>query len=123
MAYLYKLHELIPNAELLLAHNPEELAAIVLECIHLLPENEKRTINPLELFSENAVYKYLPFYQEAISKALMEAWACLERDGFVALHPRHGKNGHWYFITRKGQELSKAEHVHKRQRLLSYIKR
>ena len=111
MAHLDRLYDIIPDASLLLAYSPEELATIVLECIHQLPENEKRTVNPFELFSESSVYKYQPFYQESVRKALMEAWACLERDGFVVLHPVYGKNGPWFFIARKGQELSKAEHI------------
>jgi uncharacterized protein (TIGR02391 family) len=111
MAALYMLHDVIPDGELLLAHEPEELAAIILECVYLLPENERRTVNPLELFSENAVYKYPQYNRDAIRKALMEAWTCLERDGFVVLDPVYGKNGHHYFITRRGQEFSNAEQV------------
>lgn len=111
MAHLYALHNLIPDASLLLAHSPEELAAVVLECIHLLPENERRCVNHLELFAEGAVQRYATYQQDAVRKALMEAWSCLERDGFVALDPVYGKNGPWFFITRRGQELSKADHV------------
>lgn len=109
MAHLYTLHNVISDASLLLAHTPEDLAAVVLECIHMLAENEKRSVSPLELFSESVSAQYLPFDQE-VRKALMEAWMCLERDGFVALDPVYGKNG-WFFITRKGQELSKADQV------------
>jgi uncharacterized protein (TIGR02391 family) len=109
MASLYTLHDVLPDGELLLAHEPEELAAIILECVYLLPENERRVVNPLELFAEDAVHKYPHFNRESIRKALMEAWACLARDGFVALDPVYGKNGHFYFITRRGRELSGAE--------------
>lgn len=73
MASLYMLHDAIPDGELLLAHEPEALSAIILECIYLLPENERRTVNALELFSENAVYNYPQFNRGAIRKALMGA--------------------------------------------------
>jgi uncharacterized protein (TIGR02391 family) len=90
----------------LLAQEPEELAGILLQCIHAMPQNQKNGIKPKELLEHSDIYKYPSSHQEEIKKAFMEAWICLERDGFVAPIPENDLG--WYFITRKGQRVIKA---------------
>lgn len=45
--------------------------------------------------------------QEACSRALMEAWVWLEREGLIA--PRPGQQGEWVFITRRGRQAGSPE--------------
>ncbi len=54
-----------------------------------------------ELIAHSDVGDYMHFHQGSVTKALMEAWECLERDGFVA--PLPDDNQGLYFITRKGE--------------------
>lgn len=102
----FHIHSVIADANALLAHEPEELAGILLQCIHAMPQNQKNGIKPKELLAHSDVYKYPPSHQEEIKKAFMEAWVCLERDGFVAPVPENELG--WYFITRKGQRVAKS---------------
>jgi uncharacterized protein (TIGR02391 family) len=94
------------DAHALLAHEPEELAGILLQCIHAMPQNQKNGIKPKVLLEHSDIYKYPSSHQEEIKRAFMEAWICLERDGFVAPVPENELG--WYFITRKGQRVSKS---------------
>lgn len=101
----FHIHSVISDATALLAHEPEELAGILLQCIHAMPQNQKNGIKPNELLAHSDIYNYPYSQQEEIKRAFMEAWICLERDGFVAPIPENELG--WYFITRKGQRVAK----------------
>lgn len=102
-----KIHSIISDNNLLLALEPEELASILLQWINALPQNDKYQIKPKILFGEYSdIFMYGHHQVEIIKKALMEAWVCLVRDGFVTPLP---DNDHGcYFITRRGQKVTKA---------------
>src|SRR5688500_8328735 len=44
-------------------------------------------------------------YREQLPRALMEAWAWLEREGLLV--PAPGQEG-WYFVSRRGRQVTRA---------------
>src|SRR5438093_5179371 len=91
----------IPNPEALLALEPEELAGYFMAYLHALPAHERRQIHPSNTVSTQALttlsgnwpleYKSkIQEYAPRISKALMEAWMWLAREGLLAHDPEPG---------------------------------
>jgi uncharacterized protein (TIGR02391 family) len=99
----------MPDHEALLALEPEELAGIVLEYLHSLSPRDSGQLNRYNFGLHHTVKEYPHQYQDEISRALMEAWVWLEREGFLA--PEPGDTGNWVFITRRGHQLKTAVDV------------
>src|SRR5688572_4615536 len=100
--------ELIPDPTALLTLEPEELAGVVLQ--HLTSQGPRASdLNRYNFGLEHTVSGYPRDKQEAASKALMEAWVWLEREGLLA--PRPGDSGDWVFITRRGQQVASPERL------------
>ncbi len=97
---------LLPDPEVLLSLEPEELARVVLEYLSSLSPTEGGQLNRYNFSLPHTVQGYPPHYQNRISQALMEAWVWLEREGLIA--PEPGSQGNWVFITRRGKELRQA---------------
>jgi len=53
----------------------------------------------------HTIREYPEEHHKIISRALMEAWVWLEREGLIA--PEPGEEG-WVFVTRRGQQLRNA---------------
>lgn len=100
------LWEIVPDPEMLLALEPEEVAGVVLEYLNSLTEDERGMLNRYNFSLQHTVRGYPPEHQERISKGLMEGWVWLEREGLIA--PRPGDTGHWVFITRRGERMKSA---------------
>ena len=62
----------------------------------------------------HTVGDYPTEYQERISRALMEAWVWLEREGLLA--PKPGTQGEWVFVTRRGRQVARPEDLQKYRR-------
>jgi uncharacterized protein (TIGR02391 family) len=112
------LSSLVPNAADLLALDVEELAGVLLT--HL---------NGYEGVAGNSVYQHgrlsqnnflgtlqptghgqTPEYgnrQTEVTRALMEAWAWLETEGFLIRDPT--QPAPWHFVSRRGQRLKSRE--------------
>jgi uncharacterized protein (TIGR02391 family) len=101
------LHELLPDPEDLLALEPEELAGVVLQYLNSLSPMERGQLNRYNFSLPNTVEGYPAKYRDRLSRALMEAWIWLEREGLLA--PEPGSPGDWVFITRRGKLLAKAD--------------
>src|SRR5437764_1076915 len=103
-------HTILPNAEDLLALEPEELAGVVLEHFNSLPIHERESIHPGNFVNPNGfpVQHYPPQYQDRVGKALMEAWAWLVRENLIA--PKPG-SPEWFFVSRRGERLKTASDV------------
>src|SRR5262249_21924521 len=111
----------IPDPEILLALEPEELAGYFIVYLNSLPHNERWKINPQNVvnnvitLSGNWPQQYqdrdkIQQYAPRIGKALMEAWICLEREVLVA--PDYQPGGqNWFFITRRGETLKEVADV------------
>jgi uncharacterized protein (TIGR02391 family) len=98
-----QLTDLIPTAEVLLSLEPEELAGFVLEYFHSKGDPEKFCEDPANFSGESTVQGYDQGKRQECQEALMEAWACLEREGFIIRRPRdpHG----WYILSRRGKQI------------------
>ncbi len=101
------LYDILPDPEVLLALEPEELAGVLLKC---LKAQGVRTTNRSEdkfnrnnFISPEMVQRYPSDKREAIMKALGEAWGWLEREVLITQIPREMEG--WVFITRKGEKL------------------
>jgi hypothetical protein len=100
------LHSLLPNAESVLALEPEELAGYMLVWLNSI-ENLQLSRNNVSL--DHNVEEYPQHHRRQLQMALMEAWAWLEGHSFIASLPgANNHDGHWYFITRRGQKIKKA---------------
>jgi len=98
------IHSLVPDAEALLALEPEELAGVVLQYLNSLPSSNRGQLNRCNFSLPHTVQEYPSEYRERISRALMEAWVWLERESLLA--PQPGTQGEWVFVTRRGRQLA-----------------
>jgi hypothetical protein len=98
MSWLYSL---IPVAQEVLAMEPEELAAVILE--YWITHPESANINRYNHGLLYNVDEYPDGLQAELQRALMEAWMILESKALIA--PKPGDTGDWYFITRRGRKL------------------
>ena len=101
------IHELLPDADALLALEPEELAGVVLEHLNSVHPSNPSSLNRYNFGLQHTVQDYPREKQEALSRALMEAWVWLEREGLLA--PRPGDTGDWVFLTRRGRALATSD--------------
>jgi len=99
-----RIFDIIPDHEALLALEPEELAGAVIECLNSVDEKTSGDLNRHNFSLTHTVQEYPAEHRDAISKALMEAWMWLEREGLIA--PRPGTDGNWVFITRRGHQIT-----------------
>jgi uncharacterized protein (TIGR02391 family) len=95
----------IPNPEDLLALPPEELAGHVLRWMIRSGEHKFNRHN-FAISAGDAGYSNELRYK--VQRALMEAWAYLEREVLIAPDPDDSSHG-WCFITRRGEELRTEE--------------
>lgn len=111
------LNSLVPDPEAVLALEPEELAGVVLQYLNSAGPNSGQ-LNRYNFSLPHTVQGYPAEYQDRISRALMEAWVWLEREGLLA--PKPGSQGEWVFVTRRGQQLATPEDLqaHRRGNLL-----
>ncbi|MBI4494769.1 MAG: TIGR02391 family protein [Chloroflexi bacterium] len=97
------LASILPDPEALLELEPEELAGVVLEYLNALDAPDRGQLNRYNFGLPHTVQDYPSAYRDRISRALMEAWVWLAREGLLA--PKPGEAGEWVFITRRGQRL------------------
>jgi len=98
----------------LLALAPEELAGVVLQHLNSLSDSNSGQLNRFNFSQPHTVEAYPSEYREQISRALMEAWVWLEREGLLA--PKPGSQGEWVFVTRRGKQLTTSEDLRGYQR-------
>ena len=99
------IYELIPDHELLLSLEPEELAGVVLEYLHSLPESDSQfSFHNFSL--SHTVAEYPGEHQKDITRALREAWMWLQNEGFII--PTPGFQPDMVSITRKGERTKNA---------------
>ncbi len=97
------IHSLLPDPEILLALEPEELAGYILEYLNSLSDRERAQLNRYNFSLAHTVADYPQPHRTDIANALMEAWVWLEHEGLIA--PKPGEQGEWVFITRRGRRL------------------
>lgn len=108
------LNELIPQAEVLLALEPEEVAAAILEVLNSDP-NEARHFHPGNFAGRHVGSRQAPYPQEFwedIMGALGEAFMWLEREGLIARNVNSNNySAGWHFVTRRGSALRDRDDV------------
>lgn len=99
-------HEIITNPEIVLDLQPEDLALPMLRYLRELEQSSSRSqLHPRNLFGnlqlpdENGK----PQTSERVKRIAMEAWAWLDRQGFLAPDPNTDTG--WFIITRRGYQL------------------
>ena len=91
-----RLQDLLPDQEVLLSLEPEELAHAVLKV--LVAEGERGGLLNSYNFTLNGNLTGYQSY-DRVARAVMEAWVWLEREGLIA--PRPGdSNNTWVFVIR-----------------------
>jgi len=100
------LFSLLPDTEILLGLEPEELAGFVLEDLCKSQSRQESCYNYTLLSN---FQDYPEELQERVAQAVSEAWAWLEREGLLA--PMPGTIGDWRFITRRGRQLQNAQNL------------
>jgi hypothetical protein len=123
---LRSLSSLIPNADDLLALDVERLGEVLLVHLESYREAPGNAICQNGIISQRDFLDTLnarghrqePEYgakQPEVSRALMEAWAWLEREGILIRDPR--QLAPWFSISRRGEELlrryARFEHFEK----------
>ncbi len=99
------IYKLIPDHEVLLSLEPEELAGIVLEYLHSLPKGDPQ-FSLHNFSSSHTVEEYPGEHQKNITNALREAWMYLDREGFIV--PTPGFHDDMVSITREGERVINA---------------
>src|SRR5215470_7775064 len=103
------MHDKMPDADDLLALEPEELAGLLLEELIPNPANRPDTLHRTNLLNSGAyVHGYPNERHEDIRNALSEAWSWLEREGLLVHNPRHQGQWGWYMVTRRGMQVRNA---------------
>lgn len=97
------IHSLLPDADALLALEPEELAGYLIEHLNSLPDKELAQLNRYNFSLGTPAQDYPQESRKNVISALMEAWIWLEREGLIA--PKPAATGEWVFITRRGRKL------------------
>lgn len=101
------IYKIIPDPEILLSLEPEELSGLVLEYLNSIP-NDSMELNRGNFLSNHNVFGYPKEYHERIRKVFTEAWVWLEREGLIAPRPGQISGAGWIFITRRGKRLKNS---------------
>ena len=80
-----------------------------MEYLNGLSPQEEGQLNRHNFSLQHTVQEYPEDQQHALSRALMEAWVWLEREGLLV--PKPGTDSGWVFISRRGQKLRTREDV------------
>jgi len=99
--------DLIPDPDILLALSPEELAGYIMEYMNYGPQSDVASISRYNFSLNHTVKAYPQNKWKSCQRALMEAWAVLEREGLVAHKPED--NSGWFFVTRRGLTLKSRD--------------
>ncbi len=97
------IYEIVPDPDVLMALDPEEIGGVVLEFLNSLDASESGMMNRYNFSLLHTVEGYPSEFREKASEILAEGWAWLEREGLIV--PQPGTQGEWVIITRRGKQL------------------
>jgi uncharacterized protein (TIGR02391 family) len=106
-----KLGELIPDPEVLLAMEPEQLAGCLLQIMNSRPGRERMvTVGHwlYELF-EGPNPPFASQHHHAVFRALAEAWNWLEVQGLIVQPDEANGRGGWRVPSRRGEKMVNAD--------------
>jgi len=101
------IRDLVPDPEVLLSLETEEVASVVLQFLDSLQQGETGKLNRYNFGLDNTVKEFPAECRERLSAVLMEGWVWLEQKGLIA--PKPGSPGDWYYVTDKGKGLMTKE--------------
>ena len=107
------IHQLIPNAETLLALEPEELAPVLLQYVvsgsASSPGTRENPISRGNVFlpGSSPGNGYPSEYKDRVNDALMATWVWLEREGMLL--PAIGHHGDFVFVSERGRKMTVKE--------------
>jgi uncharacterized protein (TIGR02391 family) len=98
------LYDLIPDADSVLALEPEELAGVGLELISLaVSGNGPSRLNPASFTHPDTLGPFPQHKRSEVAFAMAEGWNWLVREGLIA--PVPGDMHGWHFVTRRRAQL------------------
>lgn len=106
-----RLSSIVPDAETLLALEPEELGGLLLEYLHSLSETDRFHLHRGNLLQTDLISDYPAQHHDSILRALTEAWMWLEREGLLAPKPGSMQQRDFVFTTRRGERLRTSADV------------
>lgn len=98
------MYESVPDPEILIALEPEELAGILLQFLNSLGGYETHYISRSNLVQASGLREYPPKYQTEIMLAYTEAWMWLENEGFIVPDPGQTQ-GEFRILSRRARQL------------------
>jgi len=98
-----EINSILPDPEVLLALEPEEVGGFLLQYLNSLPEDEQKRLNFYNFSSSHFVRDYPKPLHEKIKYAFMEGVIWLENEGLIAPRPEGQRD--FVFITRRGRKL------------------
>jgi uncharacterized protein (TIGR02391 family) len=109
------LANLVPDVKVLLALEPAEVGAVIIEYLNAVPPQERRAFSRYGLLGPNTVEPYPPSEREAAAHAFCEGWMWLLSQGFIIEKPDDA-NAAFYVLSRRAQKLKTADQVRAYQR-------
>jgi uncharacterized protein (TIGR02391 family) len=105
------LYALLPDADAVLALEPEELAGLSLELITSVPPEDGigNPLHPTSFTHAQTLGPYPESRRKEVEHAMAEGWNWLIREGLIAQTP--GETNGWHFLTRKGNRLNNRADV------------
>jgi uncharacterized protein (TIGR02391 family) len=105
-----RLHDLVPDPDLVLDLEPQELGLIILRVLNARRERQHIGMNFVGELAPGNRSGYPDERAEEIQHAVLEAWAWLQGEGLLA-PTRHGfgASSGWVFVTRRGQRIDSEE--------------
>ena len=120
MSFFSQLFDVIPDADILLSLEPQQLAGpllVSLEDNEWIKPNEVISHASMEYAIQGDLKQKYPYNcRDKVLYALMEAWQWLEREGFVTPMPTSlvgisttAEYGTQYFISKRGEKIQTSE--------------
>ena len=96
------LFDLIPDADTVLALEPDELAGVAMELLTNVEPMSASRLHPTAFAHPQTIGLYPEHRRKEVEFALLEAWNWLVQEGLIAPTADAG----WHFITRRGKKLT-----------------
>src|SRR5438128_988637 len=99
-----RLYELVPNPDVLVALEPEEVGGLLLVHMNSLgPRDQNMNRHNFFRRPEDTFYEYARERHEQIVMAFAEAWAGLDRQASIIPNPQQGNV--WFPVSRRGSQI------------------
>ncbi len=100
------LKDLVPDPEVLLRLEPEEIGELIMELIHAGPDWGGLSAG----HAAEEVKRYPQEYREASRQAFVEGWSWLENEGLISRYTGE-RNTDLCFVTRRGQTMRTRDDI------------